>query len=89
MKLSKRLNEYLLTNLLKRIANNELSEQEIQEYEALGIDEHARHFIMITNGSLKHFNQMYGNMSDELKEIDAICENLEVLATYNAINSHN
>lgn len=76
MNLASRLKEYTLRKLLQRIAENDLLDSEIKELEAYGIDEHARHYIMLTNGSLKAFMQMYGTMEDELKEIDKIAESL-------------
>lgn len=79
MNLATSIKNYLLEKLLQRIAKNELTDSEIKELEAsFGIDEHARHFIMLTNGSLEAFMQMYGTLEDELAEIDKICSKIEI-----------
>lgn len=87
MKLIDELNKYLLSKLLQRIANNELTPQEIAEFESLGLDEHARRFIMVTNGNVKSFIEMYGDMRDDLKQLDKLAVDLECLAKYSAFIS--
>ena len=55
----------------------------------IAFDNFRQKIVIIVNMKTDDLKNNYKKACDELKEIDVICENLEVLATYNAINSHN
>lgn len=80
MTLASKLKNYSLQLLLMRIARNEVSNEEIQALEELGIDAHARHFIVLTNGSMSHFMEMFGTVMNDTRDIDKISENLQMIS---------
>ena len=79
MNFVKSLKNHILEYSLQKIAKNQLSDDDIKELDSMGIDEYARHYIVLTNGDLDKFLEYYSDTETQLEILDGLSPDMESL----------